>query len=335
MACRQCESARHSGQPPSGRKRIGQDGRMDTMAAWEVAIPGPIAGQPLRRVDRPVPAPGHGEILLRVRACAVCRTDLHVAEGDLPPHRTPVVPGHQIVGEVVALGPEAGSFAVGDRAGVAWLRHTCGHCRHCRRGSENLCEESLYTGWDADGGYADFAVAPAAYAYRLPEAYSDEEVAPLLCAGIIGYRALRRCDLPEGGALGIYGFGASAHLTLQVALAQGARVHVRTRSAAAQQLALELGAQSAAPAGEPVPEPLDAAITFAPAGEVVPVALGALGRGGVLSIAGVHLTGIPSLDYDRHLFGERDLRSVMANTRQDGQEFLAIADAHRLAVAVQ
>jgi propanol-preferring alcohol dehydrogenase len=307
---------------------------MQTMAAWEIAAPGPIASRPMRLAERPRPSPAEDEILLRVRACAVCRTDLHVAEGDLPPHRSPVVPGHQIVGEVVAADPRTG-FAVGDRAGVAWLRHTCGHCRYCRRGAENLCLESRYTGWDADGGYAEYATAPAAYAYRLPEGYADEEVAPLLCAGIIGYRSLRRCDLPEAGALAIFGFGASAHLTLQVALAEGARVHVRTRSEDAQRLALELGAASAGDSGDPLPEPLDAAILFAPAGGLVPVALEALARGGVLSVAGVHLSDIPSLNYDRHLFGERDLRSVTANTRQDGREFLDLAARHRLSVAVR
>jgi alcohol dehydrogenase, propanol-preferring len=306
-----------------------------TMAAWEIATPGPIASRPLRRVERPVPSPAPGEILLRVRACAVCRTDLHIAEGDLPPRRSPVVPGHQIVGEVVALGSDVGEFAFGDRAGVAWLRHTDETCRYCRRGSENLCPQSRYTGWDADGGYAEYAVAPAPYAYRLPEGYTDEQAAPLLCAGIIGYRALARCGLPEGGVLGIYGFGASAHLTIQAALAQGARVHVRTRAARAQELALELGAESAGGSDERPPEPLDAAILFAPVGSLVPVALEALGRGGVLSVAGVHMSDIPSLNYDRHLFGERDLRGVTANTRQDGREFLALAARHRLTVAVQ
>jgi len=308
---------------------------MPTMAAWEIAAPGPIASRPLRRADRPVPVPARGEILLRVRACAVCRTDLHIAEGDLEPHRSPIVPGHQIVGEVAGVGSDVDGFALGDRAGMAWLRSTCGQCRYCRRGSENLCWDSRYTGWDADGGYAQYAAAPAAYAYQLPEGYPDDQVAPLLCAGIIGYRALKRCDLPDGGALGIYGFGASAHLTLQIAVAQGARVHVRTRSAAAQRLALELGAASAGEPDEPLPEALDAGIVFAPAGPVVPVALAALGRGGVLSVAGVHLSDIPSLNYERQLFGERDLRSVTANTREDGREFLALAARHRLAVAVQ
>jgi propanol-preferring alcohol dehydrogenase len=264
----------------------------------------------------------------------VCRTDLHVVEGDLAPHRSPVVPGHEIVGEVIGLGPGAEGFALGDRAGVAWLRHTCGECVYCRRGAENLCPRSLYTGWDADGGYAEYATAPADYAYHLPVSYSDSEVAPLLCAGIIGYRALRRSDLPPGGALGIYGFGGSAHLTAQLAIAMGARVHVLTRSPAAQELALSLGAASAGGASDQPPERLAAAILFAPVGDLVPVALAALDRGGTLAVAGIHLTDIPSLRYAEHLFYERTLRSVTANTRADGREFLTLAARHRLRVHV-
>ncbi|MGN9911382.1 zinc-binding alcohol dehydrogenase family protein [Phytohabitans sp. LJ34] len=296
------------------------------MLAWEVRRPG------IRAVVRPVPEPAAGELLLRVRASAVCRTDLHVAQGDLPTHRPDVVPGHEVVGEVVALGPSVEGFTEGERVGVAWLRHTCGRCVYCRRGAENLCPESRYTGWDADGGYAEYAVAPAAYVYRLPPRYPDTEVAPLLCAGIIGFRALRRAALPPGGRLGVYGFGASAHLATQVALAQGATVHVLTRSAAAQRLALDLGAASALGAHERPPEPLDAAILFAPVGDLVPVALEALDRGGTLAIAGIHLTGIPPLDYERHLFQERQLRSVTANTREDGRDFLAFAADHPLSV---
>lgn len=303
------------------------------MIAWEVATPGPLARRPLRRVDRPVPVPGPGELLIRVSVCAVCRTDLHVAEGDLPPHRSPVVPGHEVVGRVVDAGPGATGFAVDDRVGVAWLRGTCGRCPCCRRGLENLCPESRYTGWDADGGYAEFTTAPADYVYRLPDGYSDAEVAPLLCAGIIGYRALLRADLPPGGRLGIYGFGASAHLTAQVALAQGARVHVLTRAAAARALALDLGAASAAGTYDPPPEPLDAAILFAPVGDLVPVALAALDRGGTLAVAGIHLTDIPRLNYQRHLFQERSLRSVTANTRADGRALLEFAAGHRLRVS--
>src|SRR5439155_3867887 len=215
------------------------------MTAWRVHRPGPIGTGPLVRERVPVPAPGPGELLVRVTACAVCRTDLHVAEGDLPVHRPGVVPGHEVVGTVAALGDGAAGFAVGDRVGVAWLRHTCGRCRYCRRGAENLCPQSTYTGWDADGGYAGYTTVPADFAYRLPDGYADAEVAPLLCAGIIGYRALRRSELPPGGRLGVYGFGASAHLATQVALAEGATVHVLTRSAAARRLALDLGAASA------------------------------------------------------------------------------------------
>ncbi|MFD0598501.1 zinc-dependent alcohol dehydrogenase family protein [Catellatospora coxensis] len=277
---------------------------------------------------RPVPEPGADELLVRVRACAVCRTDLHVAEGDLPPHLSPVVPGHQVVGEVVAHGDAVTGWAAGDRAGIAWLRHTDQTCVYCRRGQENLCPASRYTGWDADGGYAEYATVPADYAYRLPAGYDDAHLAPLLCAGIIGYRALRRAELPPGGTLGIYGFGSSAHLTAQVAIAQGATVYVMTRSPAARELGLSLGAAWAGGADEPPPVPLDAAILFAPVGDLVPPALSALDRGGTLAIAGIHLTDIPVLDYERHLFEERQLRSVAANTRDDGREFLALAAAH-------
>ncbi|MET8182702.1 zinc-binding alcohol dehydrogenase family protein [Streptomyces sp. NPDC005336] len=299
------------------------------MRAWVVRTPGRI-----EQVELPVPRPAADELLVRVRACGVCRTDLHVRDGDLPPHRTPVVPGHEVVGEVVAAGPEAQGPALGTRVGVPWLRRTCGRCKYCVRGQENLCPSSEYTGWDADGGYAEYVTVPAAYAYELPAGYTDEELAPLLCAGIIGYRALRRADLPPGGRLGIYGFGGSAHLTAQVALAQGAVVHVLTRSAAARELALQLGAASADGAYDRPPEPLDAAILFAPAGELVPVALEALDAGGTLSIAGIYLSDIPALHYERHLFRERTLRSVTANTRDDGREFLATAAEHRIRATV-
>jgi propanol-preferring alcohol dehydrogenase len=272
-----------------------------------------------------VPEPGPGQIRVRVDACGVCRTDLHLAEGDLAPKRPLVVPGHEIVGVVEAAGPDATRFATGDRVGVPWLAHTCGTCRYCRRGDENLCAFPEFTGWDREGGYADYAVTDEDYAYLLPPVFTAEEAAPLLCAGIIGFRALRQAQLPEGGRLGIYGFGASAHLTAQVAIAAGARVHVVTRAASARRLALDLGAVSAGDGTEGVPEPLDAAILFAPVGSLVPDALAALDRGGTLAIAGIHLTDIPSLNYQRHLFEERTLRSVTANTRQDGNDFLALA----------
>ncbi len=304
----------------------------ETMRAWVVQEPGPIDGSPLRLVERPVPRPGPGELLVRVRVCGVCRTDLHLAEGDLVPHAPGVVPGHEVVGGVVGVGAGIGSDRIGSTIGIAWLRSTCGSCAACRRGAENLCRSSRYTGWDADGGYAEYATVPAEYAYPLPDGYSDAELAPLLCAGIIGFRALRRAAVPPGGRLGIYGFGASAHLAAQVAMAEGAVVHVLTRSPAAQRLALDLGVASAAGATDPPPEPLDSAILFAPAGELVPVALEALDDGGTLAIAGIHLTSIPVLDYQRDLFRERQVRSVTANTREDGRDFLAAASRHRLAV---
>jgi alcohol dehydrogenase, propanol-preferring len=295
------------------------------MKAWVVYTPGPMATGPLVAVDRPTPEPGPGEIRVRVIACGVCRTDLHLAEGDLAPHRPSTVPGHEVVGTVDALGPGTSRFHMGQRAGIAWLRHTCGRCRWCRRGRENLCVDPRFTGWDEDGGYAQWAVVDEAYAYALPDGFDDVHAAPLLCAGIIGYRALRRAELPPGGRLGIYGFGASAHLAAQVALAQGATVHVLTRAAAARRHALDLGAHSAGPADAAPPEPLDAAILFAPAGDLVPLALAALDRGGTLAIAGIHLSDVPPLDYQRHLFQERQMRSVTANTRADGEEFLALA----------
>jgi propanol-preferring alcohol dehydrogenase len=295
--------------------------------------------KPLLRDTAPVPRPGPGELLVAVRACGVCRTDLHVAEGDLPVHRADVIPGHEVVGEVVQMGPEIGAatgpdagFAVGDRVGIAWLRHTCGQCKFCVRGDENLCPQSRYTGWDADGGYAEFATVPAAYAHHLPTGYSDAQLAPLLCAGIIGYRALLRADLPEGGRLGIYGFGGSAHLTAQVAIAQGAEVHVMTRGDKARALALQLGAASAQGSTDRPPAPLDAAILFAPVGDLVLPALESLDRGGTLAVAGIHLSDIPALNYQRHLFQERQVRSVTSNTRADAREFLALAGRHRLEV---
>jgi propanol-preferring alcohol dehydrogenase len=304
-----------------------------TMTAWRVRRPGPIATHPLERGTADVPRPAPGELLVAVRACGVCRTDLHVAEGDLPVHRAGVVPGHEVVGEVIEIGAATGqSFAIGDRVGIAWLRHTCGICKYCVRGDENLCPHSRYTGWDDDGGYAEFATVPAAYAHPLPTGYSDTELAPLLCAGIIGYRALQCADLPRGGRLGIYGFGGSAHLTAQVARAQGAEIHVMTRDPAAQELALALGAASAQGAADPPPVALDAAILFAPVGDLVLPALEALDRGGTLAVAGIHLSDIPGLNYQRHLFQERRLRSVTSNTRADARDFLAIAGAHRLDV---
>ncbi|MFE1172918.1 zinc-dependent alcohol dehydrogenase family protein [Streptomyces sp. NPDC058773] len=297
----------------------------DALSGWAVRHPGPVTSGPLVAVRRPAPDPGPDDLLLKVEACGVCRTDLHLAEGDLPPHRASTVPGHEIVGRVTATGGAVTRFRAGDRVGGAWLRGTCGVCRYCRAGHENLCPSSVYTGWDADGGFAEAAVVPADFAYPLPESQDATLLAPLLCAGIIGYRALRRSALPPGGRLGIYGFGASAHLAAQVALAEGATVHVLTRSAQARELALELGASSAGGAYDRPPEPLDSAILFAPVGDLVPVALEALDRSGTLAVAGIHLSDIPPLTYQRHLFYERNLCSVTSNTREDGREFLATA----------
>ncbi len=295
------------------------------MRAWVVHHPGPVTAGPLRLVDRAQPEPGPGELLIRVLCCGVCRTDLHLAEGDLPPRHPDLAPGHEVVGEVVSAGSGVTRFGVGDRVGVAWLAGTDGSCRYCRRGRENLCPASVYTGWDIPGGYAEYLVATDAYVHRLPSGFTDPELAPLLCAGIIGYRALCRAQVPPGGTLGIWGFGGSAHLTAQVAIAQGAAVHVFTRAAAARDLALGLGAASAQDSFDPAPEPLDSAIIFAPVGNLVPAALRALDRGGVLAIAGIYLSQIPALDYANDIFFEREIRSVTANTRGDAEEFLRLA----------
>ena len=286
-------------------------------------------------VERDPPAAGSSEVLVRVQACGVCRTDLHLADGDLVPHASLRIPGHEVVGEVAGVGSEATRFEVGDRVGIAWLRSTCGACGACRRGEENLCRLSRYTGWDADGGFAQYAVVHEAYAYSLPPELSVTTLAPLLCSGIIGYRALKRANLPPGGRLGIYGFGASAHLTAQLAISQGYEVHVLTRGESARRLAQELGATSVGAAVDTPPVPLDGSVLFAPAGELVPVALAALEQGGTLAVAGIHLSDIPGLDYQRHLFRERTLTSVTANTRADGEEFLRLAAAVGIEPRVQ
>ncbi len=306
------------------------------MRAWIVHQPGPMSGAqiPLALVDKDRPEPAVGELLIRVLRCGVCRTDLHLAEGDLPPKRADVTPGHEVVGEVVATGGGTTRFTVGDRVGVAWLAGTDGACRFCRRGNENLCPHSVYTGWDLDGGYAEYLVAADSFVHPLPTGFSDAELAPLLCAGIIGYRALLRAELPPGGTLGIYGFGGSAHLAAQIAIAQGAAVHVFTRAQAARDLALELGAASAQDSFDPTPAPLDSAIIFAPVGTIVPAALRNLDRGGTLAIAGIYLTDIPALHYEDELFQERNLRSVTSNTRGDAEEFLRLASRLKLKVSV-
>jgi propanol-preferring alcohol dehydrogenase len=283
--------------------------------------------RPLELVEREPLRPAAGEVLVRVDACAVCRTDLHVVEGDLALRRPGVVPGHQAVGTVAALGAGARRFRVGDRVGIAWLRQTCGRCRFCARGDENLCLDPRFTGWDADGGYADEAVVPEDFAHALPAGPSGCELAPLLCAGIIGYRAYKRSRVRPGGRLGLYGFGGSAHIAIQVARHFGCEVLVFSRGGEHRELALELGAAWVGESREPPPRPLDAAILFAPAGDLVPPALEALDRGGTLAIAGIHLSDVPGLDYQRHLFQERAIQSVTANTREDARELLALAAA--------
>ncbi|HEY3352671.1 MAG TPA: zinc-dependent alcohol dehydrogenase family protein [Polyangia bacterium] len=287
----------------------------------------PITERPLTLMDLPVPEPGPGEVRVRVRACGLCRTDLHVIEGDLPLVRRPLVPGHQVVGVVDARGPGATRLAPGERVGIAWLRYTDGECVYCRAGQENLCEAARFTGYHADGGFAEYAVVPDAFAYRIPAAFSDEQATPLLCAGIIGYRALERSGVRPGGRLGLYGFGSSAHIVIQIARHRGCEVYVATRGEKHRALARALGAVWVGDAAAAPPVKLDAAILFAPAGELVPVALRALRKGGALALAGIYMTDIPAMSYAEHLFYERDLHSVTANTRRDGEALLETAAA--------
>jgi propanol-preferring alcohol dehydrogenase len=305
------------------------------MKAWEVTKPGPLEGDPVRLADREPPVPGPRDVLVQVKTCGVCRTDLHIVEGDLPAHRDNVVPGHEIVGTIVDRGEASSRFDIGTRVGIAWLRWTCGVCRFCSRGDENLCDSPRFTGYDDDGGYSEFAVADEDYVHELPATFDDLHAAPLLCAGVIGYRALKRTQLPIGGRLGIYGFGGSAHIAAQVAMYEGATVHVMTRAEDARRLASRLGVASVQGAYDAPPERLDAAILFAPIGDLVPVALEALDRGGRLSIAGIHLTDVPSLNYERHLFQEREIVSVTANTRIDAREFLQVAAEIPVEVSAQ
>jgi propanol-preferring alcohol dehydrogenase len=284
----------------------------------------PIDTRPLRFEEVPEPALGSRDIAVRVEACAICRTDLHVVEGDLPPVKLPVIPGHQVVGRVTERGDATRRFEIGDRVGIAWLRETDGTCRYCLGGHENLCPEARFTGYMADGGYAEYAAVREDFAYAIPEGLETLHAAPLLCAGIIGYRALKRTDIQPGGRLGIFGFGASAHVTMQVARHWGCEVYVSTRGSRHQALARELGATWVGGTTDLPPVKLDGAILFAPAGELVPTALSALDRGGTLALAGIYMSRIPPLDYKQHLFYERTLRSVTANTRQDGVELLEL-----------
>ena len=295
------------------------------MRAMILSEPAPAESRPLHLVERERPEPGAGEVRIRVEACGVCRTDLHVVEGDLAVHRPGLVPGHQVVGRVDLRGAGAMRFEPGQRVGIAWLRRACGSCRFCQRSAENLCLSPEFTGWDADGGYAEWAIVPEAFAYELPDSVTAEQAAPLLCAGIIGYRALRRSGIRPQGRLGLFGFGGSAHITIQVARHFGCEVYVFSRGGEHRELAGELGAAWVGDSFETPPRPLDAAILFAPAGELVRPALEALDRGATLAVAGIHLSDIPVLGYERHLFQERTLTSVTANTREDGRALLQLA----------
>jgi len=297
---------------------------MEVMLACVLKSPARIETNPLEFTDVPKPEPGPGEVLVRVSACAVCRTDLHVIEGELPQRKSPIIPGHQVVGVVESAGPNATRHAIGTRVGIAWLHSTDGTCEYCRARRENLCDAPSFTGYTVDGGYAGYALADESFLYPLPEGFGDLKAAPLLCAGIIGFRSLRLSGIERGGRLGLYGFGAAAHVAIQVARHWGAQVYACTRHLRHQKLALELGAVWAGGTVDPPPVQLDSAIVFAPAGEIVPAALKALKKGGTLALGGIHMSEIPPLDYDL-LYGERVVRSVANNTRQDGHDFLRIA----------
>jgi alcohol dehydrogenase, propanol-preferring len=294
------------------------------MRACLLHTPAAIETNPLKYGDVAMPQPKTGEVLVRVRTCGVCRTDLHVIEGELPPRKSPVIPGHQVVGVVEKQGENSRRFGIGDRVGVAWLHRTDGTCEYCRSGAENLCDNPLFTGYSVDGGYAEFIVAPEDFVYAVPEGFPDEQAAPLLCAGIIGFRSLRLSGIKAGGRLGFYGFGAAAHVAIQVALHWGVEVFASTRDARHQKLALELGAAWAGGTFDEPPKKLDAAIVFAPAGEIVPAALKALKKSGALILGGIHMSLIPSFRYDL-LYQERVIRSVANNTRKDGEDFLRVA----------
>jgi propanol-preferring alcohol dehydrogenase len=294
------------------------------MRACVLEVPAPIERNPLRYAEVPAPEPGPEEVLVRVRACGVCRTDLHVIEGELPPRKQPVIPGHQVVGTVERSGPRAGRFPAGARVGIAWLHHTDGVCEYCRSGRENLCGNATFTGYTVDGGYAEFIVAPESFVYPIPEGFGDMAAAPLLCAGIIGFRSLRLSGIQAGGSLGLYGFGAAAHVAIQVARYWGVRVYALTRDERHRQLARELGAEWAGGGDEQPPEQLDSAIIFAPAGELVISALRVLKKGGTVVLGGIYMSPIPPIDYNL-LYHERVIRSVTNNTRRDGEDFLKTA----------
>lgn len=294
------------------------------MKACLLHSPAKVESNPLDFTDVPDPVPTGGEVLVRVANCGVCRTDLHVVEGELPSRKSPVIPGHQVVGRVEKVGPNVSRFRIGDRVGIPWLHHTCGDCEYCRAGQENLCDHATFTGYVVDGGYAEFTLAPERFVYPIPEYLLDAQAAPLLCAGIIGFRSLRVSGIEPGGKLGFYGFGAAASVAIQVARHWKVDVYAMTRDARHQRLARELGAVWAGGTLAEPPVKLNAIIIFAPAGEIVPAALKALKKGGTVVLAGIHMSVIPPLDYDL-LYYERVLRSVANNTRQDGDDFLRLA----------
>ncbi len=294
------------------------------MKSMRLIQPGPLQADSLKLVDLPLPQPGEGQVRLRVRMCGVCHTDLHTVEGDIHPPHLPLTPGHQVVGIVEALGSVVSGIHLGDRVGVPWLHQACGECQFCRRGLENLCPNAQFTGFHVDGGYAEFMLAQAGYVLPLPAAIPDEQAAPLLCAGIIGYRSLRQADLQPGERLGLFGFGASAHLAIQLARFWSCEAYVFTRSTEHQRHALEFGAEWAGTAADEPPQPLDRAVIFAPAGYLVPRALELLRPGGTLAINAIHMSPIPEMPY-RLLYGERTLRSVANATYRDGVEFLVLA----------
>jgi alcohol dehydrogenase, propanol-preferring len=297
------------------------------MKAMILSSTGSVDTRPLQIQDVPVPQPGPGQVLVQVTVCGICRTDLHVIEGELERPKLPLIPGHQAVGVISRVGPRVTEFSVGERVGIAWLQSTCGQCEFCRSGRENLCLAAHFTGYHVDGGYAEYAVVPALFAYRIPAVFTDDEAAPLLCAGIIGYRALRLSGIQPGQRLGLYGFGASAHIAIQIARHWGCEVYVCSLKPQHQALAHDMGATWVGGASEPPPVSLHGSIIFAPAGELVPPALRALERGGTLALAGIHMSQIPPLDYDGEVFGERVIRSVTANTKQDGLDLLREAAA--------
>lgn len=286
-----------------------------------------VSRGPLRARDIPMPVPGPGQVRVKIHVCGVCRTDLHVVEGELPPVTRPIVPGHEAVGMVDQVGPGVRHIKEGDRVGIAWLQATCGACEFCETGRENLCEKAVFTGYHVHGGYAEYALVSEHFAYPIPPVFKDEEAAPLLCAGIIGYRALRRSQILPGQRLGLYGFGASAHITIQIARHWGCSVYVCSLREEHRELARQLGAVWVGEASAMPPDKLDSAILFAPAGELVPPALRALNKGGTLALAGIYMTAIPALDYTKDIFQERTLQSVTANTRQDGLDLLKEAAA--------